>query len=303
MARASSQLALVCGLLSAGTTSGLRVDKAAVQSEEAAVEDFFSSLGSVLERGLPAELNTSRLRILADLQSGRQGGGGPEEEEGYDCEKLPHMCKAPFHCDQWTHQDTLDVRMHGLATTDGHANLRSWCMPGLERYASTVVKECVVNKNLKLSATTALQRTFNDWADELDASYCFAEGHCTNTVASDYTTQTDMENMCDYRFGSRAGWTRNFVKSLKRLMDMPKSFTNLVSVTSGISTQRVTRVLSKMACAQGVFHCDIQYCKHTYCRDEYYVSKYSHLLPPVPGHLMQDPDMSKEVAALETADV
>jgi len=297
MAPISPKLALVSALFGAQTAASLRTFETAVEAVQSE-ETLF--LRHILERGLPAELNRSRLRILADLHTGRSG---VEEENGYDCDRLPHMCKAPFHCDQWTHQDTLDIRMHGLATTDGHANVRSWCMPGLERYASTVVKECVVNKDLRQSSKLQLTRTFNDWADELDASYCFAEGHCTNAVASDYTTMTDMENMCDYRFGGRKGWTRNFVKSLQRLMSMPKSLTNWVSLKSGISTQRITRILSKMSCAQGTFHCDIQYCKNTYCRDEYYVSKYGHLLPPTPGHLFQDPDLTKDVRLHESEDV
>jgi len=288
MARPSSLLAGACGLLLGGAAMGLQVDKAASELEVGSAEELLMGLSA---QGLPAEMNTSRLRILADIQSGR--AGGPEEEEGYDCERLPHMCKAPFHCDQWTHQDTLDIRMHGLATSDNHPNLRSWCMPGLERYASTVVKECIVNKDLKTSAKVSMQRTFNDWSDEIDASYCFAEGHCTNHVVTDNTTLSDMEKMCDYRFASRQGWTRNFVKSLKRLMDMPKSFANLVSMSSGVSSQRITRIFSKMACAQGVFHCDVQYCKRTYCRDEYYVQKYSHLLPSGAGNLVRDPDHDK----------
>jgi len=287
MARTLATLA--AGLLCTSAVLGLKMSREELEE----LDEDLLELHRMIHQGLPAEMNTSRLRILADLQSGRPGG--PEEEEGYDCESLPHMCKAPFHCDQWTHQDTLDIRMHGIATTDGHPNLRSWCMPGLERYASTVVRECVVNKHLQTSAQVSLMRTFRDYADELDASYCFAEGHCTNQVASDYSTLNDMENMCDYRFGGRPGWTRNFVKSLKRLIEMPQQFTNLVSSKSGIVSQRITRVMSKMACAQGIFHCDIQYCKHTYCRDEYYVKRYSHLLPPMPGNLLQDPDLTKEV--------
>eukprot|EP00411_Alexandrium_monilatum_P063866 CAMPEP_0175534814 /NCGR_PEP_ID=MMETSP0096-20121207/23882_1 /TAXON_ID=311494 /ORGANISM="Alexandrium monilatum, Strain CCMP3105" /LENGTH=73 /DNA_ID=CAMNT_0016837601 /DNA_START=32 /DNA_END=249 /DNA_ORIENTATION=+ len=73
----------------------------------------------------------------------------------------------------------MDVRMHGLATSDMHANLRSWCMPGLERYSSTVVKECIAGQNPAKSAKSTFQRSYADFADELDASYCFAEGHCT----------------------------------------------------------------------------------------------------------------------------
>mmetsp|Transcript_120374 Transcript_120374/g.351648 ORF Transcript_120374/g.351648 Transcript_120374/m.351648 type:complete len:175 (+) Transcript_120374:1-525(+) len=167
--------------------------------------------------------------------------------------------------------------MHGLATNDAHANLRSWCMPGLEKYANTVVKECLVNDNKKASAKAMYQQAFKDYSDELDASYCFLEGHCTNTVVHDNTSLFEMEVICDYRF-TRKGWTMNFLKAMKRLMTMKTAFSSLVSTKTGFRTQRLTRHLSKMACAQGTFHCDVMYCKHTYCRDEYYVNKYGGLL-------------------------
>jgi len=288
MMRGAAPLALACGLLSASSVVGLRVNK----EEEA--ESMVELLSRYSLGGLPPQFNTSRLRILADLQEGRQGPA-PEEDSGYDCGALPHMCQAPFHCDQWTHQDTLDVRMHGLATPDAHPNVRTWCMPGLERYASTVVKECVVNKDPVEGAKSAFERSFGDWAEELDASYCFAEGHCTFEAASASPTLLDMEQMCDYRFGGRKGWTKNFLSSLKRLIDMPGAFSSLVSTQDGFRTQHITRVLSKMSCAQGIFHCDVQYCKNTYCKDEYFVKKYSHLLPKVKGHLIEDPDITKEI--------
>lgn len=282
-----TRLALVCGLLGLSPAAALRMErtgeKVTKDMEEAAAHLLVN-----MTRGLPKEFNTSRLRILSDVQTGILG----DADSPYDCETYPHMCKAPFHCESWTMQDTIDVRLHGLATEEGHANLRSWCMPGLERYAGTVLKECVANHDTKKSAKLTLDRTFKDWADELDASYCFAEGHCTNEVMNEHTTLNDMETMCDWRYG-RKGWTRNFLKSLKRLFDMPTAFTNLASQRGGFTTQRVTRVIAKMACAQGIFHCDVEYCKRTYCRDEYYVKKYQHLLPMVKGHLVRDPDMDK----------
>mmetsp|Transcript_47150 Transcript_47150/g.109006 ORF Transcript_47150/g.109006 Transcript_47150/m.109006 type:complete len:273 (-) Transcript_47150:114-932(-) len=266
---ALSTAAGVVALLSFSSCVSLKLDKGEHQSD------------------LPEEFNSSRLAILASLQS----SSTPPDAQ-YNCDRYPHMCKAPFDCQSWTAQDTLDVRLHGLATEDGHANLRTWCMPGLERYASTVLKECITHRNLKRSAQITMERTVGDFDDELDASYCFAEGHCTNQVVSDNTTLDDMEKMCDWRFTHR-GWTMNFAKSMKRLFGMPTAFSGLVSMKTGFHTQRLTRTLSKMACAQGIFHCDVQYCKHTYCRDEYYVHKYGYLLPPIPGNLIQDFDHKK----------
>eukprot|EP00411_Alexandrium_monilatum_P055149 CAMPEP_0175431978 /NCGR_PEP_ID=MMETSP0095-20121207/52648_1 /TAXON_ID=311494 /ORGANISM="Alexandrium monilatum, Strain CCMP3105" /LENGTH=95 /DNA_ID=CAMNT_0016731467 /DNA_START=1 /DNA_END=284 /DNA_ORIENTATION=+ len=95
MPRSPAPLVLACGLLGASSVAGLRVNK-----EEGASFAMEEVLGRLALEGLPQELNASRLRILADVQSGRPGG--PEEESGYDCEALPHMCQAPFHCDQWT---------------------------------------------------------------------------------------------------------------------------------------------------------------------------------------------------------
>mmetsp|Transcript_68911 Transcript_68911/g.222749 ORF Transcript_68911/g.222749 Transcript_68911/m.222749 type:complete len:288 (+) Transcript_68911:71-934(+) len=233
---------------------------------------------------LPKELNQSRFRILADLQSGRIA-----KDAKFDCEAHPHMCKPPFDCQDWTFQDSLNLMMHGLATEDGHANLRTWCLPGLERYADPLLKQCVANHDMKTAATALYKSTFEQYNDEMDASYCFAEGHCTNQIVSDQTTVDEMERMCDWRFG-RKGWTMNFLKSLKRIFSMPTAVSNLMSRQTGVASQRLTRILTKMSCAQGVFHCDVQYCKRTYCRDEYYVAKYTHLLPPMPGHLIQDKD-------------
>eukprot|EP00418_Pyrodinium_bahamense_P092042 CAMPEP_0179039064 /NCGR_PEP_ID=MMETSP0796-20121207/14953_1 /TAXON_ID=73915 /ORGANISM="Pyrodinium bahamense, Strain pbaha01" /LENGTH=123 /DNA_ID=CAMNT_0020735395 /DNA_START=45 /DNA_END=412 /DNA_ORIENTATION=+ len=123
MLRMASETALIGALLCPSSAAALRFNTTKGAEASGYVRSFAES---ILARELPPEFNTSRLRILADLQSGRPRSSG---DEAYDCESLPHMCQAPFHCESWSAQDTLDIRMHGLATADGHANLRSWCMP------------------------------------------------------------------------------------------------------------------------------------------------------------------------------
>jgi len=236
---------------------------------------------------VPEELEKSRIGMLAKLQRGRVS-----MHQEYNCLARPHMCEAPFNCQTWTLKDTLELTLNGLATENGHVNPRSWCLPGAEEFADNMVKECLVNHDFHTSAKMRKSRS-NDLSHmELDASYCFAEGHCSNEAVTDNTTMEDTEAMCDHRFG-RAGWTTDLLKSFTRSFSSQASRPSALNMKHGFNSRMVTMALTKMSCAQGTYHCDVQNCKHTYCKDAHYIAKYSFLKPQQAGHLIQD--LSDEV--------
>jgi len=235
-----------------------------------------------LHLDLPPELESGRIGLLAMVQRGRVS-----VHKKFDCAASPHMCQAPFDCQNWTLKDTVNVMLHGLASKDGHANPRSWCLPGAEEYAHTILKECVAGRGARGAAELLRSVSSGLGSQEMDASYCFAEGHCSNEAVTDDTTMEETEAMCDHRFG-RSGWTKDLLKSFARSFTPGSSLPNLVHAKHGFNSRAVTAALTKMSCAQGVYHCDVQFCKHTYCKDEKYKAKYSFLKPPQAGHLIQD---------------
>lgn len=230
---------------------------------------------------LPAGFENSRLGLLAMVQRGRVSMHQP-----FDCAALPYMCEAPFNCQNWTLKDTLGIMLNGFATKDGKANPRSWCMPGAQAYADTMLKECVARGNPHGSAQLLRERSLDLGHQEMDASYCFAEGHCRDFGAGEGSAAADSEQICDSKFG-RDGWTTDLLKSLTKSFSGKSAQPNLMNLKHGFNNRAVTEALTKMSCAMGVYHCDVQYCKHTYCKDEHYRSKYSFMEPPSPQHVLE----------------
>jgi len=241
-----------------------------------------------LHLDLPAELRSSRVGLLAMVQRGKVS-----VHKDYPCNANPHMCRAPFNCQNWTLKDTLGVMLHGLATEDGHANPRSWCLPGADEYAHGILKECVARQGPADMAGLMRDRSSSLGFQEMDASYCFAEGHCSNEAVTDATTVQETEAMCDHRFGGRHAWTTDLLQSFAKSFPSKSAMPSLMHMKHGFNSRAVTMALTKMSCAQGIYHCDVLYCKHTYCKDERYKAKYSFLKPPQAGHLIQD--LSSEV--------
>jgi len=202
----------------------------------------------------------------------------------FDCEKYPFMCQAPFNCQRSTPLEQARTTFT-MATQDGHANLHLWCAS--PQYADTLVKNCLVDKDLKRSGwamfNATLRGAFGPITKELDGSYCFIEGHCSNEAVTEHTTLEEAEQMCDERYG-HDGWAVSF--GCKDLMEAQWMFG--ATTPNGFKHTKVTRAFLKAACAMGNFHCDVMYCKETYCKNPYFVSKYGHLLPNAPGHLIQD---------------
>merc|ERR1712151_326981 len=67
---------------------------------------------------------------------------------------------------------------------------------------------CLVEKDLVKAGQIQYQWSVDqhNGVDELDGSYCFIEGHCTNEAVTNATTLEESYQMCDDRFGHRS-WT------------------------------------------------------------------------------------------------
>lgn len=200
----------------------------------------------------------------------------------FDCKTYPLLCEEPFNCQSAT---VFDLQ---LAAKQGHANLRMWCQnPQLYR---TIITQCLVNKDLKRSALDLFDWQVSYHQDELDASYCYLEGHCTNEEVTDNTTLKEAEEMCDKRFG-HPGWTESLVPDVISTwgainMDV-LLWKPIIDPINGAHEHELTKLRAKTSCIMGSYHCDVSYCKNTYCKISYYVKKYGHLLPKIPGHLLK----------------
>lgn len=204
----------------------------------------------------------------------------------FDCDKYPKLCEAPFNCADWSPYEMMKTPFVGLAP-DGKANLRTWCgAPQYEAY----IHMCLVQKDLVKAGqiqydwSVAPGIAQKEQVNELDGSYCFIEGHCSNTAVTNATTLEESYQMCDDRYGS--SW-----RKIASIPTAPKLMYGLSSMpadhSTGFHNTITTQVFLKLACAMGNYHCDVVYCKETYCKNPYYVKKYSHLLPKAPGHLLQ----------------
>lgn len=168
-----------------------------------------------------------------------------------------------------------------VATGDGHANLRTWCW--LEEFEHSLVTECLVNRDLKKSAHLVFDQQVARGAGELDASYCFMEGHCLDTELNENSTIQDAEKQCDRKYG-HAGWAE--VSRNSFLLDGVSSIlTGGASASTGFHTKSLAESFGKLACAMGNWHCDNVYCKETYCKHPHYRERYSYLSHSEPRSL------------------
>merc|ERR1719414_2914928 len=152
------------------------------------------------------------------------------------------------------------------------------------------VHTCIVEKDLVKAAQIQYQWSLDqrNGIDELDGSYCFIEGHCSNTAVTNSTTLEESYQMCDYRYGRRS-WTK--IGSLMSLVSVLKPLhESMGSPYDGFHNTEVTKVFLKAACAMGNYHCDVMYCKETYCKMKHYKDKYEHLQPDAPGQLLYQRD-------------
>mmetsp|Transcript_56476 Transcript_56476/g.175209 ORF Transcript_56476/g.175209 Transcript_56476/m.175209 type:complete len:218 (+) Transcript_56476:618-1271(+) len=209
----------------------------------------------------------SRLELLG-------GAERPPVPLGADCEAYPMFCQAPFNCGQVPVTKEEKRGWHKrIATEDGHANVRSFCWD--LKWADSLVKECMVNHDLLKSAQLVYRRQFQSGAMELDGSYCFIEGHCTNPYINANSTYDDAERDCNRKYGHSAwanfGRLDAFGGSIKGVL------ANKMSHSDGFQDMNISHNFAKIACAMGNYHCDVVYCKETYCKDPYFIRRYKHL--------------------------
>lgn len=183
---------------------------------------------------------------------------------GLDAKEHPTLVQEPFRCDEPLDMAALASR---VATPDGHANVRSWCMSA--EFENSIAKYCIQHPDLKKNAQLVFEQQKVAGVDHFDASYCFIEGHCDNQVVTENTTLSEAEDICDQHYGGRQSWTS------VGLMSMP--FGGMPTKQNFFSERSVPDWFGKLACAMGNFHCDVIYCRETYCKMEEYVTKYSYL--------------------------
>lgn len=257
---ATASLGVVGGLAAPrgeDAVSLLQVEASATASATLAVATSLEALGG--RWGLGSLL----LRAATSAQQAKGAAA-------FNCTANPMMCQAPYNCQQpRSLQDNLPFAVNG------HPNVRSFCQHAGE-YGHNLVEECMISGNYNKSAWSQYERAMRKHSNELDGSYCFIEGHCTNTEVTDNTTQADAERMCDARFGHE-GWAGNYAAEYFPIMGAMKR--GLMSKDHGFVDGQVTRMYLKMACSMGNYHCDVQMCKRTYCKMEYYRNKYGHLVP------------------------
>mmetsp|Transcript_97013 Transcript_97013/g.283542 ORF Transcript_97013/g.283542 Transcript_97013/m.283542 type:complete len:277 (+) Transcript_97013:82-912(+) len=201
----------------------------------------------------------------------------------FNCTAAPGFCQAPFNCHQWKPESLARLPFEGAAP-GGHPNFGMWCpSPAYHDYMDACINQKDLVKAAKLQFSWSVNQ--RNSVDELDGSYCFIEGHCSNEAVTNATTLEESNQMCDQRYG-RKGWSEfgrwdTIQESSEAMQGMPKDPKN------GFKNTKTTTFFLKMACLMGNYHCDVMYCKETYCKDPYYINRYAHLLPKAPGHLLQ----------------
>merc|ERR1740129_542360 len=106
---------------------------------------------------------------------------------------------------------------------------------------------------------------------ELDASYCFIEGLCSDTEVTHDATPTDAEALCDKRYPDWRSLGYAEVQALG-------ANASALSLAEGFLDAAPSRTFGRLACAMGNYHCDVMYCKDTYCKMPHYTAKYGHWL-------------------------
>jgi len=198
----------------------------------------------------------------------------------FDCEKYPHMCQEPFNCHV---VDPLPAFAGAVIQGVAHngANLRFWCLaPGYQDF----VHQCLVEKDLVKAGHTQFEQTksgkFGEHVYEVDGSYCFIEGHCLNTAVTENTTSAEASKMCDARFGHER-WTSFGSLGSKDTLEFVKQKSDFFSKgnqSNGMPGNELTTGFLLAACAMGNYHCDVMYCRETYCKQKDLREKFSHFL-------------------------
>jgi len=188
------------------------------------------------------------------------------------CAMYPALCEEPFNCRQKP-PTPLEVAYWStahVATEDGHSNLRTWCME--PDFYGTVTTLCLKNHDLKANAHRLYYDQVMKGIGQADGSYCFLEGHCSNMDVTYDTTLEEAEALCDAKYGHENWTSVTFTSILRDPIGLKES------VTTGFRSRELSAQFGMLACAMGNFHCDVIYCRDTYCKKPEYVEKYGHYL-------------------------
>lgn len=193
-----------------------------------------------------------------------------------NCTERPAYCGAPLHCEVPPTEDEMLGWVIQFAQPE-QPNLKSWC--GQYAFASGVVEQCLKNRDLALAGKLTFEAQKATNTDELDASYCFIAGHCDpdGPAVANNATVEDGVKLCDAKFGP-AGWTTAF--GAGGLFVKMNTSAQLVSHTCGFLSRDLAMDFGKLACAMGNWHCDVIYCRESYCNNPYYAGRYKRYLDP-----------------------
>ncbi|CAE8638607.1 unnamed protein product, partial [Polarella glacialis] len=125
----------------------------------------------------------------------------------FDCKAFPQYCGHPLNCD--VADAEVEVRNWDKVMAKDGPNLKTWCHLPEQPFATSLIQECLVNRNLAKSAEMVYQEQKESHALEADASYCFIVGHCSAGRLADNATVQDGVKMCDAKYGRKA-WTEDF---------------------------------------------------------------------------------------------
>mmetsp|Transcript_167734 Transcript_167734/g.533336 ORF Transcript_167734/g.533336 Transcript_167734/m.533336 type:complete len:384 (+) Transcript_167734:84-1235(+) len=197
------------------------------------------------------------------------------QEPTVNCSEYPVFCDSKLNCsgNPMTASDRAAWEKQ-LATPDGHANLRSWCMV-YPMYATSVSK-CIVEDSKLEYAQAMYKDQSKAQLTEADAVYCFVAGHCNNTEVTVNTTLQEAEGICSERYGDRwkgVGWAdfmgvvaraREEMSSTKQAWSEGRaSWSELVALA-----RQEAEISAMAACAMGNYQCDVFYCQASSKREK-----------------------------------
>lgn len=222
-------------------------------------------------KGVMSLLQIAAPRLGSPLVAALEDGQSPG---AFNCTAQPEYCGPPLNCDKPRQNPDPD----GPWSYNGHADLQYWCSADQTQYRSGIIDKCILGNDLNAAgfATYATQEA--NVVLDLDGSYCFLARLCLEDRVTNHTTLEEAEAICDARYGHE-GWTTNFTKKYYNQVDALGSSVGWIwDRFDGFKSRAVAEDNAKLACAMGNFHCDVQYCRETYCVDPVFLKKYGRYL-------------------------
>lgn len=158
-------------------------------------------------------------------------------------------------------------------------NTRAWCYnypnPAVSRMTAvsekTLIDECLDKKHLDKFARIYYEQQVRAGLGDIEASLCFAEGHCDNEVLHENSTAADGEQTCDMKYGAKA-WREMGLRDGKEQAWWQHTF---ITKEHGIRDPWVSKYFGMLSCAMGHYHCDVHMCKETFCKNPYFRKHYA----------------------------